>query len=210
MSCYQLSCYQPAQFIQLHDFLSFEDRTNLLNYVLAREDQFAATTTSTGAINYRQSSILYYFKEYENWMIEKVKLIIPSLIEAWNIQAFSISQIEIQLTAHNDGNYYKVHNDNGSEEAANRIISYVYYFHREPKSFFGGALRIYDLNLENSSYIQADSYQDIEPINNSIVFFPSHFLHEVLPVTCRSRHFADSRFTLNGWIRRETSHNVTL
>ncbi|MBD2083317.1 2OG-Fe(II) oxygenase [Leptolyngbya sp. FACHB-17] len=205
-----MSCYQPAQFIQLHDFLSLEDRTNLLNYVLAREDQFAATTTSTGAIDYRQSSILYYFKEYENWMVEKVKLIIPSLIEAWNIQAFSISQIEIQLTAHNDGNYYKIHNDNGSEEAANRIISYVYYFHREPKSFFGGALRIYDLNLESSSYIQADSYQDIEPINNSIVFFPSHFLHEVLPVTCRSRRFADSRFTLNGWIRRETSHNVTL
>ncbi|MBE9012911.1 2OG-Fe(II) oxygenase, partial [Pseudanabaenaceae cyanobacterium LEGE 13415] len=49
-----------------------------------------------------------------------------------------------------------------------------------------------------------ESYQEIQPINNSIIFFPSHFLHEVLPVSCPSRQFADSRFTLNGWIRRAT------
>lgn len=201
-----MSCYQPAQFIQIYNFLSLEERSNLLNYVLDRENQFVATTTSTGAIDYRRSKILYSFEEYENWMIEKIRPIIPALIKAWNLQPFSISQIEIQLTAHNDQNYYKIHNDNGSEAAANRIISYVYYFHREPKNFSGGVLRLYDLSLENNLYIHANSYQDIEPANNSIVFFPSHFLHEVLPVACRSRHFADSRFTLNGWIRHETSH----
>ncbi|MBW4525225.1 MAG: 2OG-Fe(II) oxygenase [Phormidium tanganyikae FI6-MK23] len=198
--------YQSAQFTQIQNFLAHQDRLDLLNYVLDRETQFVPTTTSTGAIDYRQSKILYYFEEYENWMIQKIKSVVPNLLENWNLQPFSISQVEIQLTAHNDGNYYKIHNDNGSEDAANRIISYVYYFNREPKNFSGGALRVYDLNLEDKFYIQAESYQDIEPIDNSIVFFPSHFLHEVLPVTCRSRNFADSRFTLNGWIRCEGSH----
>ncbi len=201
-----MSFYQLAQFVQIQDFLSAKDHSHLLNYVFDRENQFVSTSTSTGAIDYRQSNILYYFEEYESWMTQKVKSFIPQLLENWEIQPFSISQIEIQLTAHNDGNYYKIHNDNGSEDAADRIISYVYYFNREPKKFSGGALRIYDLNLENGFYVQAESYQDIQPINNSIVFFPSHFLHEVLPVTCRSRQFADSRFTLNGWIRREASH----
>jgi Rps23 Pro-64 3,4-dihydroxylase Tpa1-like proline 4-hydroxylase len=27
-------------------------------------------------------------------------------------------------------------------------------------------------------------------------------MHEVLPIYCASRAFADSRFTINGWIRR--------
>ncbi|HTL90030.1 MAG TPA: 2OG-Fe(II) oxygenase [Leptolyngbya sp.] len=197
--------YQPAQFIQIEDFLAPADRSDLLKYVLDRENQFVSTTTSTGAIDYRKSQILYQFEAYEHWMIQKVASIVPSLLESWKIQPFSISQIEIQLTAHNDENYYKIHNDNGSEDAANRILSYVYYFNREPKNFSGGALRIYDLNLENGFYVEANSYQDIEPLNNSIVFFPSHLLHEVLPVVCRSRLFADSRFTLNGWIRREMS-----
>lgn len=196
--------YQPAQFTQIQDFLPLEDRLNLLRYVLDRENRFVTTSTSTGAIDYRQSRILHYFEEYEDWMIQKVRAVVPSLLSKWKMQPFSISRIEIQLTAHNDGNYYKIHNDNGSEDASNRIISYVYYFNREPKNFSGGALRIYDVNLENGYYIQAKSYQEIEPVNNSIVFFPSHLLHEVLPVTCRSRNFADSRFTLNGWIRSES------
>ncbi len=197
--------YQPAQFVQIPNFLPTEDRQSLLEYVLDRDQQFVSTSTSTDEKDYRQSSILYHFEEYEHWMTQKVAAIIPPLLEQWKIEPFSIAQIEVQLTAHNDGNYYKVHNDNGSEEAANRVISYVYYFNREPKNFSGGALRLYDLNLENGFYIQAESYRDLEPLNNSIVLFPSHLLHEVLPVTCRSRTFADSRFTLNGWIRRAAS-----
>jgi SM-20-related protein len=35
-----------------------------------------------------------------------------------------------------------------------------------------------------------------------LVVFPSRYLHEVLPVSCPSQTFADSRFTINGWVRR--------
>ena len=54
----------------------------------------------------------------------------------------------MQLTAHNDGCYYKIHNDAGSEKTANREISYVYYFYQEPKAFSGGELKIYDTELK--------------------------------------------------------------
>lgn len=199
-----MSFYQSAQFIQIQNVLSPEEQRDLLNYVFDQQNYFVSTSTSTGEIDYRQSTILYYSEEYEHWIIDKVKTFLPKLLEEWQIEPFAISQIEAQLTAHNDGNYYKIHNDNGSEDAANRTISYVYYFNREPKNFSGGALRIYDLNVENGLYLQADSYQEIQPINNSIVFFPSHLLHEVLPVVCPSRQFANSRFTLNGWVRRAT------
>lgn len=203
-----MSFDQPAQFLQIDHFLANEDRLNLLEYVLDREADFVPTSTATGDLDYRKSWILYHFEAYENWMIQKITPFLPRLFDAWKIEPFAISQIEIQLTAHNNGHYYKIHNDNGSPDAATRTISYVYYFNREPTNFSGGALRLYDMRIENGHYVQAETYRDIQPVNNRIVFFPSHCLHEVLPISCRSRNFADSRFTLNGWVRREATEYV--
>jgi SM-20-related protein len=42
----------------------------------------------------------------------------------------------------------------------------------------------------------------IVPQPNQIVFFPCSLLHEITPVECPSRAFADSRFTLNGWLHK--------
>ncbi len=39
-----------------------------------------------------------------------------------------------------------------------------------------------------------------EPDHNSALFFARDLLHEVLPVTCESGAFADSRFAVNVWI----------
>jgi Rps23 Pro-64 3,4-dihydroxylase Tpa1-like proline 4-hydroxylase len=124
------------------------------------------------------------------------------VIARLGIASFPIGQIESQLTAHNDGHYYKAHNDSGSPDTASRELTYVYYFNREPKQFSGGELRIYDSRIENNFFIKAESYKTIEPINNSIVFFLSRYIHEVLPIRCPSQQFADSRFTINGWVRR--------
>ncbi len=115
--------------------------------------------------------------------------------------SFPISQIETQLTAHSDGHYYQIHNDNGSSDTANRKLTYVYYYRQEANSFSGGELRLYDSKLENNYLVKADSFKDIEPRHNSIIFFPSYCMHEVLPIHCPSRKFVDSRFTINGWVR---------
>ncbi len=186
-------------YLQLNRFLNPFDQDRLLKYVFGQAANFVPTTTSTGAIDYRKSMILYQLDEFHDSMIDRVQAVLPIVFEALKLTPFPVSQVEIQLTAHNDGNYYKIHNDSGSNDAATRIVSYVYYFNREPKGFSGGALRLYDWNFEQGDDI--NSHTTIEPENNSIVFFPSHYLHEVLPVVCASRQFADSRFTLNGWIR---------
>lgn len=197
-----MNAIQTAQFVQIDHFLGVEARSQLLNYVLNQEANFVPTTTSTGATDYRRSQILYWFPEFSDWMVQRVKQALPDVLCRLKIPAFAIDHIEIQLTAHNHGHYYKIHNDNGSPEAANRELSYVYYFCREPQAFSGGELRIYDLTVEYGNFTHTDAFQTVAPRNNSIVFFPSHYLHEVLPVRCASRQFADSRFTLNGWVRR--------
>ncbi|RCJ26133.1 proline hydroxylase [Nostoc minutum NIES-26] len=189
-------------YIQIDNFLAPNEHELLIKYVLERESDFVSTSTSTNDINYRRSMVLYSFPEFSELIVKRIQTIIPDVISKLGLPSFAISQIESQLTAHNDGNYYKIHNDNGSPETATRELTYVYYFYREPKPFSGGELLIYDSKIENNFYVNAESFKTVEPRNNSIVFFISRYMHEVKPVICPSKAFADSRFTINGWVRR--------
>lgn len=190
-----------SQYIQINNFLSLEERNHLLDYILQQESAFVSTSTSSNHLDYRRSMVLHSFPEFSELILNRIEAIIPDVVSKLGLPPFSVSQIETQLTAHNDGNYYRIHNDNGSPETANRELTYVYYFYREPKPFSGGELLIYDSKIENNFYVAAKSFKTVEPRNNSIVFFLSRYLHEVLPVNCPSKAFADSRFTINGWVR---------
>jgi len=43
----------------------------------------------------------------------------------------------------------------------------------------------------------------IEPAQNRLVVFPSFVRHEVRKISCPSHDFADSRFSINCWLRKE-------
>ncbi|MBD1995569.1 2OG-Fe(II) oxygenase [Leptolyngbya sp. FACHB-541] len=192
----------PSEYVQIDNFLGTEETSRLLNFVLNKEKAFVPTSTSTNDINYRRSMALYDFPEFSELIVERIQKVIPDVLHKLGLPLFAVSQIEAQLTAHNDGNYYKIHNDNGSTDTATRELTYVYYFYQTPKPFRGGELRIYDSKIENSFFVGAETFKTVDPRNNSIVFFLSRCLHEVLSVHCPSQAFADSRFTINGWVRR--------
>ena len=192
----------PSHYLQIADWLTVQQHQQLLDYVQQQERAFVPTATSTNEQNYRRSQVLYELPEFAELIRDRIQATIPNVDQMLSISALPITDIEMQLTAHNDENYYKVHNDNGSAETASREFTYVYYFYREPKAFSGGELVVYDSQVVNGFYVQADSFQTVVPINNSVVFFLSRYLHEVLPIYCPSRLFAASRFTINGWIRR--------
>jgi len=78
-----------------------------------------------------------------------------------------------------------------------RVLSCVYYFHREPKAFEGGALRIHAFGSEEDA-----EFVDIEPRQNSLLVFPAWAPHEVRTVSCPSDAFADARFSVNCWLHR--------
>ena len=118
------------------------------------------------------------------------------------MEEFNIADLEVQITASNDGDFFRFHSDNGSDRVASRRLTFVYFFHREPMGFEGGELRIHDARLQDHKYVSEGSYQAINPQQNQIVFFPCELLHEITPVKCASQLFADSRFTLNGWLRK--------
>jgi SM-20-related protein len=197
-----------SPFIQIDNFFNQAEQSQLINYSLEKQANFVDTaplTNTSSHPDHRKSSVLYQFPEISELFLQRLRKALPFVLSKLGMGLFPISRIEVQLTAHNNNNYFRLHNDNGTPETATRELTYSYYFYREPKPFSGGELLIYDTKIANSSYDKGESFKTIEPRNNSIVFFPSQCYHEVLPVTCVSQAFADSRFTLNGWVRREES-----
>ncbi|GGA55713.1 2OG-Fe(II) oxygenase [Okeania sp. KiyG1] len=196
--------FLPGFHIEIPNFLSAEENQKAIEIAIQNRDQYIESTTTTKADKYRQSYVLFsqYFPELTALIQSKILQTLPEVLAQLNFRPFEISEIEAQLTAHNDGCYYKIHNDAGSEKTASREITYVYYFYQEPKAFSGGELRIYDTELKAGEAITHENFQTITPANNSIIFFNSRCRHEVMPVVCPSKAFEHSRFTVNGWIRR--------
>jgi SM-20-related protein len=193
---------QESPYLILENFLDPALHAELLGFVRDNEARFVGSTVSTGDADYRRSQVLYDFPRFAELFRQRLAGISEELMARFAMPAFRVSDIECQMTAHNDGNYFKLHNDNGSPDTANRALSYVYYFHNEPKSYEGGEFRLYHSRIENGVYACGEKAADIVPKNNSMLFFPSYCHHEVLEVRCPSRRFADGRFTINGWLRR--------
>lgn len=192
---------EASRLLVIDNFLPESVVATLKAYVAENAGRFVPTTTATNQENYRESIVLHEFGDYAELMRQSVRRLKPRLQNEMACAELG-DNIEAQLTGHNDGNYYKLHNDNGSRDTATRELTYVYYFHNQPKAFSGGELKLYDSQVRNGRFYAAETFQLVEPKDNRIVFFMSRYLHEVLPIQCPSRAFQDSRFTINGWIRR--------
>ncbi len=124
--------------------------------------------------------------------------LVPELITRLQMTPFESPALETELVAHGDGAFFKRHIDTGHRILDQiRVLSGVYYFNAEPKAFTGGALRLYAIGGNDS-----DDFIDIEPLRNSLLVFPSWAPHEVMPISCPSKRFINSRFAINCWLHR--------
>jgi hypothetical protein len=198
----------PAHCVVLDEFLMPPELEELMRFTLGHEAHFSASevvspTEVGGIINYehRRSRVLMDLEHYQDVMLDRIKAVLPQVLHTLGMEEFAITGVEAQITASNDGDFFHFHSDNASDRVASRHLTFVYFFHREPRQFEGGELQIHDALLENGVYVSQGSHQTIVPQQNQIVFFPCELLHEITPVKCASQLFADSRFTLNGWLR---------
>jgi Rps23 Pro-64 3,4-dihydroxylase Tpa1-like proline 4-hydroxylase len=136
--------------------------------------------------------------KHQDVILERVRHVLPSVLEKFGLEEFPITRVEAQITASNDGDFFRAHSDDAQETVSSRYITFVYFFHRDPRQFDGGELLLHD----SRDHSKTGGYQTIVPQQNQIVFFPCSVLHEINPVKCASRAFADSRFTLNGWLHK--------
>ncbi len=200
-----LQLSRPAlPYVVLEDFLAADQHAEIVRLALAAESGFAPSSVASGSGRRRSSSVLHDTASIAAIVIPRLNQAVPDVARRLGVPrmagAAGAPGVECQVTAHNDGDFYGMHNDSGARGLEHRTISYVYYFRSRPRAFRGGELRLYEVAIENDTYVAGDGHWLVEPKDNSAVFFPSHTMHEVLPVSCASKQFADSRFTVNGWI----------
>jgi Rps23 Pro-64 3,4-dihydroxylase Tpa1-like proline 4-hydroxylase len=198
----------PGRCIVLDEFLAPAELEALMAYTMASEGQFQVSEVISpdlgGAVDfeYRRSRILQDLGVHRDVVLNRIQAFLPRVFEQLGGEPFPVSRIEAQITASNDGDFFRWHNDNGQGEIATREITFVYFFHREPKQFQGGELRLYDSRWDEGIYRPQETYRSIVPQQNQAILFLSSLAHEITAVECPSKAFADSRFTLNGWLHR--------
>jgi Rps23 Pro-64 3,4-dihydroxylase Tpa1-like proline 4-hydroxylase len=194
---------ERARWVVLDEFLAPQELEELIYYVLQHEAEFQNSEVispngNRGVIDYehRRSRVLMDLGKHREVILKRIQCVLPRVLDRLGIEEFPVARTEAQITASNDGDFFSPHTDDGQEAISSRRITFVYLFHREPRQFAGGELRLHD-SLGNS---KIGSYESIVPLQNQIVFFPCSVLHEITQVGCPSRAFVDSRFTLNGWL----------
>ena len=197
----------PSHSIQIDHFLPPEEANRLLAFALEQDGVWAASPGTGNTPEYhRKSMVLNSFEksEFAELLDNRVRAHLPELLREFKMFSFPVKGIESQLTASNDGDFFRIHSDWGVIDGGKgRELTFVYFFYREPRPFIGGELVLYDGKIKKGTYTNAGSYTVIEPRHNSIVFFSSACLHEILTIRCPSQAFQDSRFTVNGWVHRQ-------
>jgi SM-20-related protein len=202
---------------RIADFLPTDEHRALLDWVLASEGRFRpAKVLGTGpkGIVDAETRIALTSRDFgplRSLLEQRLFGALPQLEQATGCKAGATS-LEMELAAHGDGAHYKPHVDIstgegrrvvGAKPGEDRVLSGVYYLHRHPKHFTGGALRLFRMHVRPSSGpVGREDYIDLEPVDNSLIAFPSWTTHEVLTVRCPSGAFADYRFALNCWFCR--------
>jgi hypothetical protein len=82
------------------------------------------------------------------------------------------------------------------------ILHMMYHFHKQPKGFSGGGVRLFDGRIENGMKHATASFRDVEIGDNNLLIFPQNVVSAGLPVRCPTRSFVDGLFGIRGSLRR--------
>ena len=194
--------------LYVEEFFASAEVDALQRYLIDREADFVASEVINGDNggcyddDYRRSKVLYDVADVYPFFADRLMECFPYVVDRLGQPMFDVGQIELQLTVSGDRQWFKAHRDSGHDAVETRAVTFVYYCHREPRSFQGGELLIFGDDDNISDQEASHEQVRLSPSQNSIVFFPSNFLHEVLPISCTSGSFGDGRLTYNGWFHK--------
>ena len=201
---------QPVPFVRQTDFLGTRECGALLALALASRERFApALDHQVGADAQGQPVVekgrvdLSHRKafsadpriterEVRPWLEARLRRAFAAALPRLGLPEPPEYSVGLGMSAHLDGGFYVRHRDNGSGGYRTKLLSFAYYFHRQPRRFSGGDLLLHDEG--------AATFTRIEPQHNSIVLFPAGCVHQITTVGSHDR-FADARFALHGGLQ---------
>lgn len=185
---------------RVENLLSPTVRRTLFEAAVESADGFGPSRTLTSTFGYRRSSVLRK-PTFVGEFMRVLRMTLPMATQALGVRSCDPDRILAEITVHHDGDFYRIHRDDGHPDVRHRVVSFAYYFHNEPRLFTGGELVLYEYGVQRDAP-DASRSTAILPAGNTIVLFPSCAAHAVRPVSCDYGRFDAGRFTINGWVSR--------
>src|SRR5262249_20590783 len=98
------------------DFLTRSELRGLTRFALQHQSDFQASGVIPEGMPeggndpfYRKSLVLYDLAEYGKLIEDRLRALLPDALRVFQQDPFSISHIDVQLTASNHGDFFKVH-----------------------------------------------------------------------------------------------------
>jgi Rps23 Pro-64 3,4-dihydroxylase Tpa1-like proline 4-hydroxylase len=206
-------------YTQVFDFLPEGDHRQLLDWVLDNQASFHPASIHSSVTGRNevdpQGRIALTARRLDGikeMLQQRFLAALPRIAAGAGYRGPPPSLLELEIAAHGDGAHYTPHVDipigphrqpiSGSPDG-DRVLSAVYYFHRLPRAFAGGELRLFRFGAASAGVgDDPANHVDFEPLDNSLVVFPSWVTHEVRRIGCPGADFAHYRFALNCWYCR--------
>ncbi|MER5728903.1 hypothetical protein ABT084_11285 [Streptomyces sp. NPDC002138] len=108
----------PVPVVVLDEFLARPELDNLVEWVVGHEASFAVsgviTPSGTGRLDtgHRRSKVLSAHGPFKALSEERLMSALGHVRERLGMADFPVRQIEMQITASNDGEYFQPHTDN--------------------------------------------------------------------------------------------------
>jgi len=194
---------RPAPFFAIENFLPKDVRDLVLDQLTGLESQFWSNRIAG------RDALALVNPQAVGPVITEIERRFDEVLDALSTQGAPVSDIHgcrlesPAVTASGHASFHAPHIDNdpgaGAQAALTRRISLVWHAFRQPQSFTGGGLRLWDYSevaSEDGPWTPASTWTDHPCNDNTLVAFSSYSLHEVLPVQMFNGEFADRRFAV--------------
>jgi hypothetical protein len=166
---------QPV--LRIDNFLGPAHMNTLLGRAVELRDTYAPSKTLTGGkrvtSDYRRSWVVSDLGDTQAEFESMILACVPLLRQIFDVPQGKPSDLEIQLTMSDDGDYFKIHRDTQRGSVVeSRLVTFVYYFSSDQAAFTGGDLILYDSPLCAPNLVTSTRHV-IPPTRDSIVFFRS-------------------------------------
>ena len=135
----------PAPFVWMTDFLAPGECDRLLALGTARRECFTPAKVGDPSATRVDPEVRMTLEADARTMQEsrprigpKIRSVLPDVLARLGMPGLDRYRIEMGMRVYLGGGFYRAHSDNRSMGYRPRVLSFVYFFHREPRRFSGG------------------------------------------------------------------------
>lgn len=199
-----------APLMVIDDFLPPDEMAALHRHACELEASFVDARTMSEDVVYnpdkRRTLVTMKFEYKRQFFLDFVESNLARFQSALGLPDFEVERIEIKLTNHVDGGFFKIHSDNHSPiSEAGRVFTWLYYFSEVPPRFEGGDLFVIDSKV-GSPERSRHWFSKVEALPNRLVAFPSCYFHAVGPTSVTDSEFRAGRFAVSSHVRKRADN----